>query len=138
MLMGGLMYLSDIDENETLLDMAHSVANSTLTHLTTDGILTENCDKDRSCSGNNEIFKGIFVRYLRYLIDFSGPLYKQYYRDFLKRNANSVWITNSCFRGADCPMTFDDAPPLNNLTSPVFDVRWFGPFNYSQPQKVPY
>ena len=135
-LLGGLMYLGNIDQNDTLLNMAYSIANSTLNHLTTNGILTEPCDEDLSCSDNNEIFKGIFVRYLRYLIDNSEPFYQEYYREFLTRNANSVWMTDSCFQGAECPMTFDDGPPLNNVTSPVFDVRWFGPYNYSQPQKV--
>ena len=76
MLMGGLMYLSNIDQNKTLLNMASGIANSTLSRLTTNGILTENCDKDLSCSDNNEIFKGIFVRYLRYLIDFSETFYQ--------------------------------------------------------------
>ena len=41
----------------------------TCRRMTVDGVLMDPCDHDHSCNLDENIFKGIFVRNLRYLID---------------------------------------------------------------------
>ena len=80
--------------------------------MTKDGVLVEQCDLDQSCNLDQQIFKGIFVRNLRwplqthlfmpacrYLIDKLGEENEEerkFYRNFLKRNAASVRKNAMC------------------------------------------
>ncbi|CAM4013538.1 glycoside hydrolase family 76 protein [Kibdelosporangium persicum] len=80
------------------LDAARRLADSALTGLTRDGVLTESCDiGQNSCDDNQKQFKGIFVRYLAEL----G------HRPFLTRQSNSIWAA--------------DRDPLNRIGQ-----RWAG------------
>ena len=95
--LGGLYNLYVATNNVTLLNIAISIANATMTSLVyADGTLRENCELSRSCDLDAEIFKGIFVRYLGYLahgIGSAHPAYLPMCR-FIQRNAATAWATS--------------------------------------------
>lgn len=64
-------------------------AGTTSPALVSDGILTESCDApDQTCDDNGKQFKGIFMRYLGDLTEVTGDAG---YRDFVARQADSIW-----------------------------------------------
>jgi predicted alpha-1,6-mannanase (GH76 family) len=79
---GGLTEVWRATGETRMLDTAKRLADSALTGLTRDGILTESCDiGQNSCDDNQKQFKGIFMRYLAEL----G------YQQFAARQSNSLW-----------------------------------------------
>jgi serine/threonine protein kinase/predicted alpha-1,6-mannanase (GH76 family) len=91
------------EERLWYLRLAENIATAAITHLiTSDGLLTEKelIEKPKTEPDNDDRdasqFKGIFVRYLGYLIETLAetfdypPLYRQY-SDFILRNADAVW-----------------------------------------------
>jgi predicted alpha-1,6-mannanase (GH76 family) len=87
--LGGLAELYSISQDEALLAEANAIASATIVNLAlTDpqGILHEPCEP--KCGADGTQFKGIFVRNLAEL-DRTSP--SASYRDFLIRNAESVW-----------------------------------------------
>lgn len=69
-----------------------TLANAAITTLVNEqGILIEPCEANNSCGNDGPQFKGIFMRYL-------GRLYvdtiKNSYRDFILRQADSLWANN--------------------------------------------
>ena len=86
-ILGGLAHLYFQTGNQSLLRQGEAIADAVI-NLKTDhnGVLTET-----GC-GDGALFKGIFVRYLRYFM--TSPLIQtkiDQYEAFLKVNANSVW-----------------------------------------------
>ena len=103
--------------------------------MTKDGVLVEQCDLDQSCNLDQQIFKGIFVRNLRwplqthlftpacrYLIDKLGEENEEerkFYRNFLKRNAASVrknamcnpTMSTSSNKSNSCHIVYMDGSP---------------------------
>ena len=100
-ILGGLAHLYDITKDQSLLDSAHVIANGTMSLYTTAGgiLQEENMIHDRDAA----LFKGIFMRNLRLLIEACvGPGSSHYshyspnveraevYGAFIKRNVASM------------------------------------------------
>ena len=65
--------------------------------MTKNGVLMEPCDTDRSCNLDANIFKGIFMRNLRYLLDVTEDRNRvKLYRRFLDTNIASLRHNASC------------------------------------------
>lgn len=112
-ILGGLTDLYKITGNSTYLSKAESIANATLSNLVyPSGILREPCEPS-NCDGDNEQFKGLFMRNLAYLYDED---HQQAYYQFLVTNANSTWS--------------NDANSSNQ-----FGLAWTGPFDSATPAK---
>ncbi|KAK1751737.1 putative glycosyl hydrolase [Echria macrotheca] len=110
-ILGALVELWRATGDDRYLSEARRIADAVvITHnstLTQDGILTEPCDGGESlCNNDQQIFKGIFARYLA---DLSNVVPGDPYREFLVRNARSA---------------FERA---RNETG-FYDVSWKGPF----------
>jgi predicted alpha-1,6-mannanase (GH76 family) len=108
-ILGGLAALHEITGDAAYLEQGAGIAGAALAALTRPpGILTEpheattrNRDKDRPQ------FKGIFVRNLH---DFHRVSPRPAYRDFIVRNARSIWVSSRNGRGQ-------------------FGLSWAGPFD---------
>ena len=109
-ILSGLGRLSIATGNETLMQIANSIAHAAMTQLSVDGILTEPCPGG-DCGGDGRIFKGVFVRHLGYLASIS-PLIAVEATDFLAKNARAL-IRNG---GGGC-----------NFSGATFPFRWDGP-----------
>jgi hypothetical protein len=95
---GGLYEVWRATGDTRFLDNARRLADSTLSGLTRNGILTESCDTGQaSCDDNQKQFKGILMRYLAEL----G------YQQFAVQQSNSLWA--------------NDRDPLNRIGQ-----RWAG------------
>lgn len=85
-ILGGLTELSRATHHRVGLRAAHKIADAALTHLTdAQGILHDPCEP--ACGGDGSQFKGIFVRNLALLYQYSP---KRRYRIFIERNARSI------------------------------------------------
>jgi predicted alpha-1,6-mannanase (GH76 family) len=107
-ILGGLVEMAEITRRKSYLLKAQAIAEAAMrTLVNTEGILVEPCEKNDGCGGDGPQFKGIFARNL-------GLLYartkKRAYRDFLRRNADSLWTRNR--NEAD-----------------QFGLKWAGPFD---------
>lgn len=105
---GGLTDLYKTTGDTNYLNEATAIADAAIATLADDhGVAKEPCE-DRGCAGGDvPQFKGIFIRYLAYLYDETrNPAY----RDFLLKNARSVWA--------------NDRDAANHL-----GLRWSGPFD---------
>ncbi|HEY9907387.1 MAG TPA: glycoside hydrolase family 76 protein [Thermosynechococcaceae cyanobacterium] len=88
-LLGGLVDLYKATNDTALLEQAEAIANSAITHLAPKGILREPCELD--CGEDGAQFKGVFIRNLHYLYQVTK---RPRYREFILRNANSIWAEN--------------------------------------------
>ena len=84
--------------------------------MTKNGVLMEPCDTDRSCNLDANIFKGIFVRNLRYLLDVTEDRNRvKLYRRFLDTNIASLRHNASCqpqpHRNITCHIVYLDGAP---------------------------
>ena len=135
-LAGGLVDLSVIQNNQSLMDLAHRVVNATMSLKSYKGILMEWCDFNRSCNDDAKMFKGIFVRNLRYLADASNNETSLRYRKWLIANAEAVVTSDICARHVNqCHVIFKDGLPYATPTTPVFDTIWRGPYTSSAPMQ---
>ncbi|KAM5348208.1 hypothetical protein ACJ41O_008032 [Fusarium nematophilum] len=91
-ILGGLVELALATGDGALIQKAHRIAKAAIKELSNkDGILveTDDCElRDGHCGTDGQQFKGIFVRNLRYLHTVSP---QDEYRDFIIRNAKSIW-----------------------------------------------
>ena len=91
--------------------------------MTTNQVLTEKCDTDRSCNLDQDIFKGIFMKNLRYLMQFDAkseqiPVYKK----FVSINIASLKSKSSCMPAEkQCHIVYLVGPPVYDATGPVYD-----------------
>jgi predicted alpha-1,6-mannanase (GH76 family) len=113
-ILGGLADLYEITGDEAYLRQGESIADAALRELTSPptanppGIMIEPGEADMvGRSGDGSQFKGIFVRYL---YDFYLRSSQPAYRDFILRNAESIW---------------DNSRNAKNQ----FGLRWTGPFD---------
>ena len=82
--------------------------------MTADGVLMEPCDADRSCNLDASMFKGIFCRNLRYLLDLTTNATRAaHYRTFLANNVRAVQRRASCSpgHGHRCHIVYLDGAP---------------------------
>jgi predicted alpha-1,6-mannanase (GH76 family) len=113
-ILGGLAGLYEVTGDEAYLRQGESIADAALRDLTSPptanppGILIEPGEADMvGRAGDGSQFKGIFVRHLYDLYLHSG---RPAYRDFILRNAASIW---------------DNSRNAKNQ----FGLRWTGPFD---------
>jgi predicted alpha-1,6-mannanase (GH76 family) len=86
--LAGLLELRRATGDDSLIARAESIADAALATLVdANGILTEPCPG--ACGGGDvPQFKGVFTRSLQKLFEVDG---KSAYRDFLAKNAHSIW-----------------------------------------------
>lgn len=135
---GGLVEVYKITNNKTYLDLAEKIARATIAQSTnkTTGIFTEYCDP--TCDDDGIMFKGIFVRNLRYLMDaLSDQKTREEFQTFLDFNVKAIIKVNMCDKIpiSKCNITFKDGPPYYNVSGPVFSPDWNGPFTYGAPMQ---
>ena len=93
-ILGGLAALHQITGDRGYLAQGEAIADAALAALTTPpaaspaGILTEPSERPGARYGDDTQFKGIFVRYLH---DFYAASGRPAYREFILRNARSLW-----------------------------------------------
>ena len=135
-LIGGLIELYLETGNKGHLEFSHKLAVATITNHTINGTFAEFCDYlDNGCNDDAKMFKGIFVRNLRQLMDFSNITMKAFYRSFMIENVKAVLLLNSCNEPDSCHIIYKDGPARYNKTTPVFGTRWGGPFNEAAPMQ---
>ncbi|CAH1792785.1 unnamed protein product [Owenia fusiformis] len=134
-LIGGLVELWRIINNDDLLELAHKVANATMVLKSNNSILTEWCDFT-GCDDDALMYKGLFVRNLRYLMDVSNSTKREFYNNWLQRNIDGILANNTCRKPlVDCKIVYRDGSPFNDATGPVFGTNWHGPYNFSAPMQ---
>ncbi|CAH1272629.1 Hypp4900 [Branchiostoma lanceolatum] len=132
-LVGGLVEMYHILNDTSYLTLAHRVAQATIFYSSRGGVLVERCWPE-GCDEDEYVYKGLFVRYLRYLMDVSDDDTRRAYSDWLDGNIKSVIANAICWpEKSACNITYRDGPSLNNKTGPVFTLDWRGPFNISNP-----
>lgn len=140
-LIGGLVEFYKIHKNESYIEFADKIAQAEIRNTTnsTSGILREWCEP--YCNDDQKMFKGIFVRNLRYLMDILSDLNKtkqhQEYQDYLDLNIRANMEYNMCDKEpmTKCNITYKDGPPYFNRSGPVFSVDWSGPFVVGAPMQ---
>ena len=133
---GGLVELFLISKDNNYLDIAHNMALSVIQHLTINKVLTENCDLQNSCHDNLDakLFKGIYMRNLRYLMDVSNETMYSIYSKWIQYNVESVINRTMCHKSLNfCNITFVDGQSPNTVVGPVFGTNWRGPFDEGSP-----
>ncbi|KAL3836995.1 hypothetical protein ACJMK2_022388 [Sinanodonta woodiana] len=138
-LMGALVELYKQTNVSSYIDLAVKLADATILNHTDNvtGIFREYCDPQ--CDDDAKMFKGIFVRNLRYLIDAlpEGDSTKAGYKIWLKHNAMGIIKYDMCDKSpiSLCNITFKDGPPYFNVSGPVFSPDWIGPVTYGAPMQ---
>ena len=105
-ILGGLVDLYQSTHDAGLLTQARAIADATIRALAPNGILREPCEPD--CGKDGPQFKGIFMRYLCNLYEVTQ---QSAYKDFILRNANSIWANrnNANQFGLSWASAFDSA-----------------------------
>ena len=145
-LVGGLVEMFRGGDKEKL-DLAHNVTLSVIRwvsgesgdidimsarKMTKNGVLMEPCDADRSCNLDASIFKGIFVRNLRYLLDVTKDKARvKLYRRFLDTNIASLRHNASCepqpHKNHTCHIVYLDGAPAYPATGNGLSLRFHCP-----------
>lgn len=116
-ILGGLTDLYKITGHISYLNKAEALANATTSKLVyASGILRETCEPS-NCDGDQEQFKGLFIRNLAYLYDED---HLQSYYNFLRVNADTVWNSDqnsSSQLGLIWTGSFDSATPQNQSSA---------------------
>ncbi|KAF5022271.1 hypothetical protein F66182_5710 [Fusarium sp. NRRL 66182] len=91
-ILGGLVELSIATGDKWYIERAHQIAYAAIKELTNDdGILIEadECEhRDGHCGVDGQAFKGVLLRFIRYLHTVSP---RDLYRRLIIKNANSIW-----------------------------------------------
>ena len=98
-ILAGLVYLNDITGDKTYLNYASGIALAAIENMVNEnGILFEiNCEPD-DCNADAEQFKGIFIRHLALLNQYSP---NEVYTEFIALNAQSIW--ENAMQGGSMP-----------------------------------
>jgi Glycosyl hydrolase family 76 len=93
----GNLYLAT--QNSTYITMATNIINGVMNLLTdSNGILVEPCGK--SCDGDQDIFKGVLLRHLGYLMDPTRNIsFPSSFTQFVETQAASVLSQSGCKNG---------------------------------------
>lgn len=87
MILSALVELYKEKKDESLLELAHNIANATITQMVyKDGILKD--PKEPNLNGDASQFKGIFMRHLGFLYQASP---REAYKTFILKNADAIW-----------------------------------------------
>lgn len=107
-LIGGLVDLYRGTNDRKLLEQAEAIADASIVKLARNGILREPCEDKNDCGNDGPQFKGIFMRNLADLYQVSP---KPSYREFITRNATSIWANRNEKNqfGLDWAGTLDEA-----------------------------
>ncbi|KIK69484.1 glycoside hydrolase family 76 protein [Collybiopsis luxurians FD-317 M1] len=101
-ILSGLGSLYAATGNETLISEAEITIDATIKDLTENGILKESCDdvklEGTPCDTDQQIFKGIWLKHLQYLITFANvqskhPELVKKYGSFIGAQSNAVLHT---------------------------------------------
>ena len=135
MFIGGLVELFKATGNDSYVNLAHKIAQAIIDNNAPEGVLLEYCDWDEQCSNDDDgkLFKGIFVRNLRYLMDVCDSEKQVYYQKFLQTNIDSVLKNSQCEDPVktNCSVKFLDGPSGKPTQGPVFGTSWVGAYNFS-------
>jgi len=87
----GVLYTATGDR--TYLTEAEKTLDAVVAHMTSGGILKENCDDAArsTCNEDQLIFKGIFTKHLQYYIDQAGSAARDKYAQFLSVQSSAVY-----------------------------------------------
>lgn len=117
-ILGAAAELYEATGNSTYLDLAANIANAVTAEgsplTNSNGILMDDCDRTRSCSGSGEEFKGPFVKNLRKLELVRG---NPQWVDFLETNAQSIWENDLQINNGNCLVGLYWAGPYSNSNS---------------------
>ncbi|KAK3098040.1 hypothetical protein FSP39_015536 [Pinctada imbricata] len=128
-----------LHKNETYLLMADKLAWSTITYNSngSDIFVEKNCEPDQ-CNEDQLMYKGIFVRNLRYFLDVLPDQSKaEKYWKWINDNIQHIIKYSICDESpiSKCNITFQDGPPYYNKSGPVFSANWIGPFTVGAPMQ---
>lgn len=115
-LIGGLVDLYRGTKDAKLLEQAELIADASIVKLARNGILREPCEDNKDCGNDGPQFKGIFMRNLADLYRVSP---KPAYREFIEKNAESIWANrneNNQF-GVDWAGTIDQADAIRQTSA---------------------
>ena len=120
-IIGALVELASATSDDSYLDPATDIANAVIAPgsplLNGDGILADACDLNEDCKdGDGSAFKGVFIRNLRKLND-KRP--KDEWREFMERNAQSIWNKNLQLVDEGCRNGLYWAGPFTDIDEPV-------------------
>ncbi|XP_069104510.1 uncharacterized protein [Argopecten irradians] len=136
---GALVEYYKVTRDIYYIELAKNIAEAIIeTKSNNSRILTEYCDPD--CNDDAIMFKGIFARNLRYLMDAlpaNDSTTRTNYQKVLDINVMAVLELNSCDKNpiSKCNITFKDGPPFYNVSGPVFSPNWNGPFTVGAPMQ---
>lgn len=136
-LIGGLVEMYKITQNSLHLDLAFKIANALMQHSSNaDGILVESCEPN--CDEDALMFKGLFTRNVRYLMDeLTDNPRRDYLQNWLNLQIEANLKNNICdlHSLSKCNISFHDGPPYYNKSGPLFSPDWRGPFSYGAPMQ---
>ena len=137
-MVGALVEMHNYTRNASFLDLADKMADAVIRYSSDNvtGVLVEFCEPN--CNDDEKMFKGIFVRNVRYLMDaLPDKSRRQYYQNWLNIQIKSNVIFNLCDKNpiSKCNITFKDGPPYFNISGPVFSPNWRGPFSVGAPMQ---
>lgn len=104
-IIGGLVEMAHATGDKAYLDAAERIADAVTKSGSKmqdkDGILADGCDQTKTCTGKGDgvQFKGVFTRNLRKL---QAVRPKEQYKNFLTKNAQSIWSKDMKIEGGGC------------------------------------
>jgi predicted alpha-1,6-mannanase (GH76 family) len=105
-ILAGLAELYHVTGERTYLDAALRIANAATARLARSGVLYEvGCEPRDDCDSDQQLFKGIFIRYLWWLYQ-RDP--EPQYRSFIRTNLDAIWADDRTGAG-------------------TFGIHWAGP-----------
>ncbi|KAL4230491.1 hypothetical protein ACF0H5_010873 [Mactra antiquata] len=136
-MVGALAEMYKVTHNTLMLDLAFKVVVGKIEHSSdADGIFYEYCEPN--CDEDALMYKGLFVRNVRYLMDvLDDPVRRDYLQNWLELQINANLKYNLCDLDpiTKCNISYRDGPPYFNKTGPVFSPDWRGPFSYGAPMQ---
>ncbi|KAH3833393.1 uncharacterized protein LOC127878953 [Dreissena polymorpha] len=136
-MIGAMVELYKISSDPSYTDLAFKMAIGVIERsCDAEGILVESCTP--TCDEDALMYKGIFVRNIRYLMDVLNDKTKRdYLQSWLELQIESNIMHNMCDEVpiTKCNISYKDGPPYFNKSGPVFSPDWRGPFSYGAPMQ---
>ena len=137
-MIGAFSEMFKITQNESYLNLADKMTTAAIKYNSnSNGIFTEkNCDPN--CNDDAKMFKGVFVRNLRYFMDSANDtsIHDKYQR-WMDLQVQAIIKYSMCNKTpiSKCNITFQDGPPYYKMSGPVFSPNWDGPFTTGAPMQ---